>query len=372
MKPGRNDPCPCGSGKKYKKCCLEKAATTETPILPAKVEPRFHPVALSYYTPGAVAEAHRPGGNVSIHPYVLAKLRDDPRLLEAAQPADRPRLLRIWRPSQLAAMSRDEIETQLALMGAPFNEAEFLSLTHDRHCAWEIGEVWGASLIQRNAMDAEFFGLAACELWRRLVPDRPSKEMLDDWLCEGYAWEAESKTLEALSVWWRLWENLRSRLRPQWKTLEEANRHLYESMSQHLGNWDVDFRMAALNGRDPRCAEIGIRYITDLTAARPEDEHRLTRQGDLAMLHFKLGHDLEAEQCCRQTIQEHPARAVGYITLADGWLRDSFRGAPDPDRINRAIALLEQALAYPVTDAKDYDLSERLADTRALLRDAAS
>ena len=23
---GRNDPCPCGSGKKYKKCCLEKAA----------------------------------------------------------------------------------------------------------------------------------------------------------------------------------------------------------------------------------------------------------------------------------------------------------------------------------------------------------
>ena len=23
-KPGRNDPCPCGSGKKYKKCCLGK------------------------------------------------------------------------------------------------------------------------------------------------------------------------------------------------------------------------------------------------------------------------------------------------------------------------------------------------------------
>ncbi|MBW2960239.1 SEC-C domain-containing protein [Mesonia sp. JHPTF-M18] len=22
--PGRNDPCPCGSGKKYKKCCLNK------------------------------------------------------------------------------------------------------------------------------------------------------------------------------------------------------------------------------------------------------------------------------------------------------------------------------------------------------------
>ncbi|GIW49037.1 MAG: hypothetical protein KatS3mg079_513 [Caloramator sp.] len=24
MKIGRNDPCPCGSGKKYKKCCIDK------------------------------------------------------------------------------------------------------------------------------------------------------------------------------------------------------------------------------------------------------------------------------------------------------------------------------------------------------------
>ncbi|MEJ2040503.1 MAG: SEC-C metal-binding domain-containing protein [Desulfosarcinaceae bacterium] len=25
MKIGRNDPCPCGSGKKYKKCCMGKS-----------------------------------------------------------------------------------------------------------------------------------------------------------------------------------------------------------------------------------------------------------------------------------------------------------------------------------------------------------
>jgi|GEM_PF-4194091 hypothetical protein len=24
MKTGRNDPCPCGSGKKYKQCCLRR------------------------------------------------------------------------------------------------------------------------------------------------------------------------------------------------------------------------------------------------------------------------------------------------------------------------------------------------------------
>lgn len=28
MKIGRNAPCPCGSGKKYKNCCLHKAAAS--------------------------------------------------------------------------------------------------------------------------------------------------------------------------------------------------------------------------------------------------------------------------------------------------------------------------------------------------------
>ncbi len=25
VEPGRNDPCPCGSGKKFKQCCLNKS-----------------------------------------------------------------------------------------------------------------------------------------------------------------------------------------------------------------------------------------------------------------------------------------------------------------------------------------------------------
>ena len=31
MKINRNDPCPCGSGKKYKKCCLEKHLSSVQP-----------------------------------------------------------------------------------------------------------------------------------------------------------------------------------------------------------------------------------------------------------------------------------------------------------------------------------------------------
>jgi hypothetical protein len=35
-KPGRNDPCPCGSGKKYKRCCIDK--DPPTPLRPVRAE----------------------------------------------------------------------------------------------------------------------------------------------------------------------------------------------------------------------------------------------------------------------------------------------------------------------------------------------
>ena len=34
MKTGRNELCPCGSGKKFKKCCLNKSKIDESPHLP--------------------------------------------------------------------------------------------------------------------------------------------------------------------------------------------------------------------------------------------------------------------------------------------------------------------------------------------------
>jgi hypothetical protein len=41
-KVGRNDPCPCGSGKKYKKCCEEKVKSkkfTAQILEPAAAQP---------------------------------------------------------------------------------------------------------------------------------------------------------------------------------------------------------------------------------------------------------------------------------------------------------------------------------------------
>lgn len=40
---GRNEPCPCGSGKKYKKCCLRKEREAPTPTSEASGQFRFEP-----------------------------------------------------------------------------------------------------------------------------------------------------------------------------------------------------------------------------------------------------------------------------------------------------------------------------------------
>jgi hypothetical protein len=47
--PGRNDPCPCGSGKKYKRCCLGRSGQTAPG---GGLSPRFRFEPGSYGAPG--------------------------------------------------------------------------------------------------------------------------------------------------------------------------------------------------------------------------------------------------------------------------------------------------------------------------------
>ena len=63
-KSGRNDPCLCGSGRKYKKCCLPKEVTpiaSLTWLKMRRTEGELIPIllkhAVKYYGPEIVAEA---------------------------------------------------------------------------------------------------------------------------------------------------------------------------------------------------------------------------------------------------------------------------------------------------------------------------
>ncbi|MDR2501240.1 MAG: DUF1186 domain-containing protein [Treponema sp.] len=71
-KTGRNDPCPCGSGKKYKKCCLLKGIDFTLPVLPqSQVQAQDRggpdPLAGLFAGTGTGAGERKPG----VQPYDL-------------------------------------------------------------------------------------------------------------------------------------------------------------------------------------------------------------------------------------------------------------------------------------------------------------
>jgi hypothetical protein len=64
---------------------------------------------------------------------------------------------------------------------------------------------------------------------------------------------------------------------------------------------------------------------------------------------------------------QRPDHPSGYVHLSDELVRRCSRGRADDGAVRRAIELLERALAYPVADAEQWDLSKRLAEARKIL-----
>ena len=82
--PGRNDPCPCGSGKKYKRCCLDRdQAAALAPLLAKRAKPEAERRAHAEELRATLAEAMEldNASNAVVH------LIDAGRLDEAEQAA---------------------------------------------------------------------------------------------------------------------------------------------------------------------------------------------------------------------------------------------------------------------------------------------
>lgn len=61
MKIGRNEPCPCGSGKKYKKCCVEAQPAEPAPARSNTLGSCYQPIAAHGYGPSQFDEMMRFG-----------------------------------------------------------------------------------------------------------------------------------------------------------------------------------------------------------------------------------------------------------------------------------------------------------------------
>ena len=337
---GRNDPCPCGSGKKYKKCCVGKNVPTQP--------------ASSILPPG-----------LDLHPYAIAKIIEnpDPQIQASLSRRDRATLKQKWSPGRLAGLETDAIVTRLRELGIDGGRAAFMPLTEGHTAAWSLGERWLAGQQRPPDMqDEDFVCLAACELWKRYCPERPSAEMMDDWVSEGYDHLEANDNSKAADTWLLVWETVLPKLRPDMQTFRSVD-PLFR-ISQFFGNWLQDFEMALDNAArvDRRYADIGMRVIREaLGRFVGEDEYTiLNYRCELGRFLFRAGRVEEGDAALQSVMRDYPHLAGGYVALADEL---SF-GWNAPSDIPRAIALLQQALSHAVEDAAAWDVEARLDDLR--------
>jgi hypothetical protein len=272
-----------------------------------------------------------------------------------------------WTIRKVAALTTHQIEEQLEAYGVKHSRQRFLSLASQTYSAWAIADYWQqADPVRLKGREVDFLGLAACELWKRLLPERPSMEMLDDFMQEGYRLLEEGRPHEACERWWDVWVALRLRFSPEMRRMDDTGQ-LFLGM-QSLFNWAQDFETELSNAAqaEPRFARRGIQYCTEwLAQFTGEGELLQTNfRRALAWFYFRLGEANPGRQILEETIEKWPHSVWGYFALSDAY---SHILGPTPlaKDLDQAIALLEQGLRRTQADNTDRKiLEDRLADLR--------
>jgi len=363
IKIGRNQLCPCGSGKKYKRCCIDKPAPAQEPeaIKPARAgraEIVEWPMDSTMFTPGAaqaIAEGQRLP-NSRIHPWVEARIRD--WFANRRTGGTRARLRSSLTLSIVRAMTTPTLLDQLARCGVELDKASFVAAAADHRSAWDLSDAWAATAALPSASD-EFLGLAACELWRRLCPDRPSLEMLDELMQEGYDALKANDRIAACETWLQLTNLLIEALPPEVEDIAEAD-EVFPGL-QSVGNWlgDAELELHNASLDRPQLAKRGASWCRQLIARFPNDPGCRELRRQEAEFHLTLGEPERGMALLVALREEDPDDAMPYAMLSDWYAHDRRMGSHD---LTRAVEVLEAAMSRPVRNAEDWSLQHRLED----------
>jgi len=312
-------------------------------------------------------------------PYVVAKEFESSQQFADMKRLDPAKARRFWTPSRVAALKTEEIVARLLKLGIDGSQQSYLALTTNRTSAWDLSAVWrNNARTSLSQFDDDFVGLAACELWKRYCADRPSIEMLDDWMQEGYRFMMDGYGPQACDRWSEVWSTIRSRVQPEMRTCDSASIVFYGT--QDLFNWVQDFALELHNAAldDPRYADTGVELCEDVLTQFPDEDHlfRLNFRADLGEFYYLAGRPEHGERVLLELIHDEPNLSAGYARLAN-ILAYGVRQGDQPIDHQRAIHLLEEALAKPVSDPADYDLKARLEELRnakkpGLIKDEAA
>lgn len=278
VKIGRNELCPCGSGKKYKKCCLEKEKSLQMK------------------------------GNVSRNFNFLLTYEE------------------------VNELSTSEIIHKLRNMGIPFDQTVFLDQIKEFYSAEQLSENWFKKydVIARGRWE-DFPWLAAWILWERLAPaDILSMEQMDDLIEDGYDHLADSDPVVTCDLWLKVWEALKYRFKPSFKSLDYLDSQYGGSF--FVSNFCQELEMELHNSglKDSIYFEKRIQFCREFCDYFPEETELIHNMKRAIAESYEKLHDYEkAESEFKRLVEEFPDNPWGYIGWGDmffmGHVKDYYR-----------------------------------------------
>src|SRR5699024_1812216 len=312
---GRNDLCHCGSGKKYKKCCLEKDKNkdlTETVL-------------------GEQSE------KTPANPY--------PHLLSY---------------EEINQFTTDQIISKLKVLGIPFSEEDFLQDVEQMNAAEEISENWFKKYdLQLTGRAVDFPWFAATILWERLAPDeKTSTEQMINMLYDGIEHLEADNPVAGCNHWLELWETIKHKKTPSMKDLTELEKTYRSAFFVSNFVQDLEFELHNAGVRDPAYFEKRITYCREFCTLFPNEEelmiHNMRRA--IADSYTALAKYDEAEAAFEQIAEDFPQNAWSYIAWGDFYYMDKQQ------HVEKSEELYKKAMAVAANEDDKKDAAQRLED----------
>jgi len=311
-KTGRNDPCPCGSGKKYKRCCLGKKIIKDFELsnkkAPFKI-PRISPLAMMRIEQKMIR-----------NPVEFAKFKKE---LEKTGRAEKIEdfISKSWTLDKLKIMSTEDIIGKLKSMNIMFDIEDFKERAQDYISAIDLSEDYYYNQdFHAEGQDEDFIFLAIIELWERIMPECGNVEMIDNFMQDGYNCLEKKEPENALENWEKAWNLIITLVPPDITSAEEADEFI-PGMTQSIYNWCQDFEMELHNAgvRNESFFWKRIKFCNVFCRIFPDSDeliiHNFMRAE--AESYANIDDFPTADRLFKELVKKYPDNVWGFINWGD-------------------------------------------------------
>ena len=355
QKIGRNNPCPCGSGKKYKKCCIEKDIERKKML----------------------QKESFPLGRLGLTRF-REDLHDKPETLEkmsAQMNHLHPEgnfsefLSGMWDNRKVAAMSTKKIIGKLKALDIDFQKKLFKRQIKGYISAIQAAEeYYYPQNLNVDGYDEDFIWLAICELWKRIAPKKFNIEMIDEAMQEGYRDIDRKNYKNGVDKWSKAWKMIKAIVPSEITNVIEADQFMPEPLTQSIFNWCQDFETKLYTvglenkkyfvKRIQYCHEF-CKWFTDTRGVMIPNMLQAEAES-----YAILGNIKKAEALYQALVNRFPKNIWGYIGWGDiYWDNELYKKIPMA--YDKAENIYKMALQC-CSDEKDvvYERLEELAEQR--------